>query len=62
MKAFAKGALLGVALMGLVACGGGDDGGNKSGDTGGDAPAAGESAGGGGDDAKAYDAADHTAR
>lgn len=59
MKAYAKGALLGIALIGLAACGGGDkkdDGGSAPA---GDKPAANEGGGGGGGDSKAYDAAAH---
>ena len=61
MKTFTKGALLSVALMGLVACGGGDDGKKDTGKAGAAAPAAGESAGAGNSAgaAKTYNAADH---
>ncbi len=61
MKAIAKGALLGAAMLGLVACGGGD-GKKDSGSSGGEAPAAGESSGAGSAssaDKQVYVAADH---
>ncbi len=60
MKAYAKGAALGIALIGLVACGGDkkDDGGSKAGGDG-DKPAKTEAGGGDEGDAKLYDASAH---